>query len=152
MFMKALEKNQKQYTENGALGYKTTGSKIVDLNFGIPSYRREINKDLFLDALAEDKKLTLRWLLYLRDVRKGIGERNSFRQFFNVFIKEYPTLAEKFVKQVPIEEYGRWDDLVAIAIKTKNVKVATVLFKKIVDQFEKDVASYEKIYGKSPLL
>jgi hypothetical protein len=63
MFMKALEKNQKQYTENGALGYKTTGSKIVDLNFGIPSYRREINKDLFLDALAEDKKLTLRWLL-----------------------------------------------------------------------------------------
>lgn len=144
MFMKALEKNQKQYTENGALGYKTTGSKIVDLNFGIPSYRREINKDLFLDALAEDKKLTLRWLLYLRDVREGIGERNSFRQFFNVFIKEYPTLAEKFVKQVPIEEYGRWDDLVAIAIKTKNVKVATVLLQKIVDQLTKDLENYTK--------
>ena len=55
-FMNELAKNEKSITENGAVGYKTTGHKLVDLNFGIPSYRGKADLDLFDQAFAEDKK------------------------------------------------------------------------------------------------
>ena len=72
-FIKAMEKNEKKLTENGAVGFATEGHKIVDLNFAIPSFRTEVDTALFEEALNEDKVLTLKWLLFLRDVRGGVG-------------------------------------------------------------------------------
>jgi len=123
-FMNELAKNEKSITENGAIGYKTTGHKLVDLNFGIPSYREKADLDVFDQAFAEDKALTLKWLLFLRDVRGGAGERKSFREFALHLFNKYPKLALKFLDHINIAEYGRWDDYVWLwdNVKDKNVK------------------------------
>lgn len=126
-FMKELEKNEKSVTENGALGYKTTGSKLVDLNFGIPSYREEADLALFDKAFVEDEVLTLKWLLFLRDVRGGAGERKSFREFTLHFFDKHPDLALKFLDNVPIAEYGRWDDYVYLWDNVKDKRVKNLL-------------------------
>ena len=41
-FMNSLEKqlnNEKQLTKNGAIGYKTSGKALLDLNFAVGSMR-----------------------------------------------------------------------------------------------------------------
>lgn len=102
-------------TENGAIGYKTTGKAIVDLNFMLSSMR---NMDenaiwkLFLKAYNENPALAIVWLFFARDVRGGCGERNTFRVIFARLVNENDQIASKLVKLIP--EYGRWDDLVWI--------------------------------------
>lgn len=34
------------YTENGARGFKTTGKKLLDLNFGVASLRKESEQNI----------------------------------------------------------------------------------------------------------
>ena len=126
--MKMMKMQEVSYTENGAVGNSTSGSKLVDLNFNIPQYRqRGINKNLFHLAYQEDKVLTLKWLLFLRDVREGVGERKSFREFFVEFIKSYEKEARKFLQTVHLDEFGRWDDYVAIAFMTDNMSIRTLI-------------------------
>jgi len=98
-------------TENGALGYKTTKSNILDMNFKVPSYRRDKQPLLydFRRAISEDKLLALKWAFYLRDIRGGLGERESFRFLLADIGNSYPAIVEKLVPIVA--EYGRYDDL-----------------------------------------
>ena len=138
-FMKMIENDEKSITENGAVGFKTSGSKLVDLNFQVPSFRKAIDKDLFKQALKEDEKLTLKWLLYLRDVREGIGERKSFRDFVLELISYDVDLANIFIKEVDIAEYGRWDDYVDIAYRTDNDFIRNMILDKIDKQLVNDM-------------
>lgn len=42
VFMESLEKqlkSQKQLTENGAIGYRTSGRELVDMNFAVGGMR-----------------------------------------------------------------------------------------------------------------
>ena len=62
-------------TENGALGYKTTGRKLVDLNYMLSSMRNMEEKEIwerFLDAYAENPTLAILWLFFARDIRGGL--------------------------------------------------------------------------------
>ena len=100
-------------TENGAVAYKSSGSALVDINFKI-SAMREMEEGqivaLFRKAYAENPRLAMRWLGYLRDVREGQGERRSFR----VIIKDMANNGgAKIVNNlIPLfGEYGRYDDL-----------------------------------------
>lgn len=46
-------------TENGAVGYRTTGRKLLDLNFAVASLRSASEQDIadrFITAFFEDKK------------------------------------------------------------------------------------------------
>ena len=85
-FFKEMQLNEKSYTENGAKGYATTGSYLVDLNFKIP-YLRTLAQDEdfpyeeFDLAYQENPVYALKWLLFLRDIKQGCGERSSFRIF-----------------------------------------------------------------------
>lgn len=112
-FIEALEKvTNTSTTENGAIGYATTGKALVDFNFKIPSYRNthKISKLIvdFAKVWNEDKELAIKYLFYLRDIRGGLGERDSFR----TCIKEL-TLTDELDNRVFgwIMEYGRADDL-----------------------------------------
>lgn len=145
-FMEALENSQESITENGAIGFKTTGHKLVDLNFAIPSFRAKIDKDLFEQALKQDEKLTLKWLLYLRDIRKGVGERSSFRSFIKYLVQINHQLAKKFLEVVLIEEYGRWDDYVAL-LDIKDEEIVRIIGRKLKAQLLFDMADMNQ--GKS---
>ena len=143
-FMKMIENDEKVCTENGATGFNTSGSKVVDLNFRIPSFRRWIDEELFDKAIKEDAKLTMKWLLYLRDIREGVGERKSFRDFFVYLCDKHIDLANKMIKHVDLVEYGRWDDIVDIAYRVHNTYIKNHLVGNIIRQFNEDLASIEQ--------
>lgn len=138
-FVNELEKNEKVLTENGAVSYKTSGSKLVDLNFGIPKYRKEADLELFNLAYCEDKALALKWLLFLRDVRGGAGERKSFREFTLFFFNTSSQVAYKFLEVVPIAEYGRWDDVIWLWDRVKNPSIRLKLSDIICSQLWEDL-------------
>ena len=76
--------NNYQVTENGAVGYKSTGSALVDLNFRVTSMRNGITADdmnLFCEAMNADLEYAIKWLFFARDVRGGMGERDAFQRF-----------------------------------------------------------------------
>ena len=138
-FITELENNEKSYTENGSIGYTTTEHRLVDLNFKVPSYRDKIDSDLFDKALAEDKSLTLKWLLYLRDIRNGIGERKSFREFVKYLCNSHEDLAFKFISSVDIAEYGRYDDYVWLYVNINSSKIKNEIKDIIYDQIKTDI-------------
>lgn len=117
-FMNAIANemnNEKCLTTNGAVGYVTSGKKLLDLNFAVTSLRKQneqaiINK--FMDAYYENPVLAMKWLFYARDAREGIGERRLFR----IAMKYLSTLKPDVVRSVLklVAEYGRWDDVLCL--------------------------------------
>ena len=109
------EQNNRSYTENGAVGYETSKSALVDINYQVSSLRNssedEINK-LFDKAFHENKEYALRWLFFARDVRGGLGERRLFRICYRRLVEL--DIGAFYQNLINISEYGRWDDLVAL--------------------------------------
>ena len=114
-FMNAIANelnNETKLTENGAVGYRTTGKKLLDLNFAVASLRGAseqtiINK--FMDAYWEDPVVAIKWLFYTRDARQGLGERRLFRIILKHLAEEKSEVAQAVLKFA--SEYGRYDDL-----------------------------------------
>ena len=80
-------------TENGAVGFRTTGKALLDLNFAVASLRSASEHDIsqrFTKAFFEDKLMAMKWLFYARDVRGGLGERRLFRACMVPLAKEFP--------------------------------------------------------------
>lgn len=103
-------------TENGALGYKTTGRKLLDLNFAVSSLRSKSEADvekMFSEACGDDLNTAIVWLFFSRDIRGGgMGERRLFRIGLRYLAREFP---KKVIKLLPlIAEYGRWDDVLCL--------------------------------------
>lgn len=102
-------------TENGALGFRSTGKRLLDLNFAISSLRGEpdhVVEQKFADALGDDVNTAIVWLFFARDAREGAGERRLFRVGMRYLAREFP---EKVRKLIPlVSEYGRWDDLLCM--------------------------------------
>ena len=114
-----LEKvNNYQKTENGAIGYKSTGSVLTDLNFRVTSMRKSANgvtaddMNLFVQAMSEDLEYAIKWLFFARDVRGGMGERDCFQKLYMKYGEIYPAEAKATLKLVA--EFGRWKDVIDI--------------------------------------
>lgn len=102
-------------TENGAVGYQTSGKELVDLNFAAASLRKETEREIvnrFVKAFYEDKILAMKWLFFLRDARGGLGERRSFRVIAKAMAYDQTEMLEKLIDL--IAEYGRYDDLLCL--------------------------------------
>ena len=115
-FQQTLEQvNNMQQTENGATGYSKSGKNLVDLNFTVPSNHNNVsleNIQKFIQSLNEDLVHTVKWMFYLRDVREGLGERDSF---VNLYMTLYSNNQEAALKVLPlIPVYGRWKDVIDI--------------------------------------
>ena len=116
MFMKNLKETLNDdfnysVTENGALGYRTSGKELLDLNFSVSSMRNMSEEKIvekFVKAFYEDKILAMKWLFYCRD-RTAVGERRLFRICLKYLAEKHQDIAKEVIKLVP--EYGRWDDL-----------------------------------------
>lgn len=99
-------------TENGAVGYRTSGKELLDLNFAVSSLRRATPADIaarFTRAFFEDQVTAMKWLFFARDIRGGLGERRLFRVVLEYMAKNSPEYVKPVIRLVP--EYGRWDDL-----------------------------------------
>lgn len=116
MFMESLKKLldesfNESVTENGAIGYKTSGKELVDLNFAISSMRNMSEDEIiqkFVKAFYENKVLAVKWLFFARDVREGVGERRLFRICMRYLVEKHERIAKAVLPLIP--EYGRYDD------------------------------------------
>lgn len=104
--------NETCLTENGAVGFRTTGRKLLDLNFSTASLRNATDEQIinnFMDAYWENPELAMRWLFYCRDIRGGLGERRTFRVILKHLAQDKPDVVRSVIKLAAA--YGRWDDL-----------------------------------------
>ena len=127
-----------EYTTNGAVGHKTTGSKVLDMFATGAAMRERSDADvilLFKNAMAEDEVLALKCLFWIRDIRGGQGERRFFRVCMKWLANNNTNAALRNLQYIP--EFGRWDDLYTF-VGTKCEKAA---FKMIHDQLMLDLDS-----------
>jgi len=126
-------------TENGAVGYRTSGKALLDINFAVSSLRNEVPANIrarFAKAYYEDKLLAIKWLFYAGDVRGGLGERRLFRIGMEYLIQEEPAVALKLLKLIP--EYTRWDNLIVLLDTALHNEVVAI----IKEQLDSDMSNY----------
>lgn len=135
-FMESIKNelnNEKQTTENGAVGYRTTGKGLLDLNFSVASLRNASEDDIidkFIHAYFEDKLTATKWLFYARDAREGLGERRLFRVVMEEFAVQQPEIVRELIKFVP--EYGRWDDLWCMLQSNLQTEIIDMVQKQLI--------------------
>ena len=142
MFMQSLENhlnecNNRSVTENGAVGYKSTGKALLDLNFFTSSLRSANEQTIirkFDSAFQENPELALKWLFFARDIRGGMGERRLFRVILRHLVDQCYMVVKPFLKLVP--EYGRWDDLWCLLDSKANKCVAGIIREQLAQDME----------------
>ena len=109
------EQDNYSLTENGAVGYKSSKSALVDINYKVASLRNSDEDEivaLFNEAFRENKEYALKWLFFARDIREGLGERRLFRICYKRLFELDDVLFKQNLHN--IAEYGRWDDLICL--------------------------------------
>lgn len=119
------------YTENGSKAYLSTKDNLLDLFAKMGAWRYRINMDfnlkgqiiindddpfkILLKSYLTAPKETLCSLMYLRDIRGGLGERKLFRLFLiYLYLKrdDKQDLLDKTLNS--LFDIGRYDDIVFI--------------------------------------
>ena len=166
-FMDALTKNEKSYTLNDATAYRTSGSTLVDLNFSVSSLRQaavdfygkskhnryfySANSTmgavealrLFITSYEEDPLYTMKWLMYARHIKIGLGERDVFRMMLTKIGDLHPEMALQFIIGTELWSYGRWDDVLRIFFDTTSTILHDGLGELIANQFRRDFIGCE---------
>ena len=162
-FMDALTNNEKSYTANDGTAYRTSGSSLVDLNFSVPALR-QVAVDfygkskhnryfygadramdavealrLFITFYEEDPLYTMKWLMYARHIKLGLGERDVFRMMLTKIGDLHPEMALQFIIGTELWNYGRWDDVLRIFFDTTSGILHDGLGEVIANQFRRDV-------------
>ena len=146
-FLSKAKKYQDDHTfvisENGSIGYATSGKALLDLNFKVSSLRaygtEEDIRIEFNKAYAENPLLSIKWLFFAGDIRGGMGERKIFKICFNELCYLNPEVATLLIEYVP--EYNRWDSLLyKIDTNPLESKIISVLLQ----QLNKDLKDMEK--------
>lgn len=129
----------KSITENGALGYRTTGSALVDINYMTSSLRKMNDTDLinrFDNAYYENPLYAWKWLFFLRDIRGGMGERDTFRRIIKHMADLRP---DEMASLIPlIAEYGRYDDTWLLL----DTQLRPIVIKMINAQLQSDIDNF----------
>ena len=116
-------------TENGAVALKTTSDARLDF-FGTVGSLRSTDKHiartasagsslteheierinrLFSEAYKQDPLFATKIVFYARDVRGGLGERQTFRTILQFMAKHHPEALRPNLDLIGV--YGRYDDL-----------------------------------------
>ncbi len=99
-------------TANGAKTLPNSGDGLVDLFAAIGSSRGKDLSKLFSNAYGNDEVsniLAVRILLWVRDIRGGAGERQTFRSLLSLIENGDKVLTKALIRKIP--EVGRWDDM-----------------------------------------
>lgn len=134
--MQNVLNDEKTYTENGAVAYKTSGKQLLDFNFNVSALRNvgenEI-KEQYRKVFYEDPLLAVKYLFYLGDVRGGLGERRSFKICLTWLAENHPNVAKELLTLIPI--YTRWDNLWCLL----DTKIKNDVLKVVSDQLYQDI-------------
>ena len=110
-----VENQNVTLTDNGMVTNPTSLNKCVDLFFSIGSMRGK-SKDkvvnLFNQAYNENPLVASKILFWVRDVRSGAGERQTFRDVISFLTTNSPQTVRKNIGLIP--EFGRWDDVLVL--------------------------------------
>jgi len=113
--MTTVENQNVTLTDNGMITNPTSLNKCVDLFFSIGSMRGK-SKDkvvnLFNEAYNENPLVASKILFWVRDVRSGAGERQTFRDVISFLTTNSPQTVRKNIGLIP--EFGRWDDVLVL--------------------------------------
>lgn len=102
-------------TENGAYTYKSTGSECLDFFGTVGAIRDQSDREKisrFIRAFSEDRDTALKAIFFARDIREGLGERDTFRTVLEWLGVTEPEITRRLVPY--IAEYGRYDDLLCL--------------------------------------
>ena len=128
-------------TENGAVALNTTGDARLDF-FGVAGSLRTAQKErverLFAEAWKEDPLFATKIAFYARDVRGGLGERQTFRTLIRYMAKYHREALRPNLDLIGV--YGRYDDLYSL-IGTPMEDEMWAAMKK---QFEEDRVNLEQ--------
>lgn len=152
-FMELLKNNVKTTTTNGAVSYKTTGSALLDLNNSVPLLRNKAIEylsnsnlialdtilSLFKESVKEDANYTMKWLMYLRDINEGLGERSSYRLILTEIANNVPELVFALLQTKKLQELGRFDDLIYVWDNTTNENSKGYIFNYLKYQLSEDI-------------
>lgn len=123
-------------TENGAVALNATGNACLDF-FGTAGALRDtdtIRKErLFAEAYKESPLIATKILFYLRDIRMGLGERETFRELLRYTAIYHPEAIRPNLDLIGI--YGRFDDWYALI----GTPLEDDMWKAMKTQFEEDV-------------
>ena len=102
-------------TENGAVALNTTGDARLDF-FGTAGSLRGADKAritrLFSEAYKMDPLFATKIAFYARDVRGGLGERQTFRTILEYMAKYHPEALRPNLDLIGV--YGRYDDMYSL--------------------------------------
>lgn len=132
----------KTTTENGAISNVSSLNKVLDFFSKSGALRGDTKSAIsyFEKAFYEDEKLALRALFYMRDIRKGQGERDNFRHICYWLADNYPNTIIRNMIHIPL--FGRWDDLYALVLHPQTHNHALSIMK---EQFMKDIESSDSV-------
>lgn len=128
------------YAGNGARGYATTGTSLLDFSFAISTYRGKSEEEIirdFMKAFYETPEYALKYLFYSRDIRFGIGEKKVFVTVLKELAKTKNEALRPLLKLIP--EYGTWKDMLVLLNTPLEVDVANI----IKEQINEDYANME---------
>lgn len=142
MFMNDLKETLNEdfnvsVTENGAIGYRTSGKSLLDINFAVTSMRKMTEQQIvnrFVKAFYEDKFLAVKWLFYVRDAREGIGERRLFRICMKYLAETYRDIVKAVIELIPV--FGRWDDMWCLLDTDLKDNVINIVRNQIVEDMK----------------
>lgn len=141
-FAEGLEKTfseRNAFTENGAVGYASSGTALADFVFKISSYRNasdnKIGED-FGKVFKENPRLAIKAMFMAGDIRDGMGERRVFKVCLQYLLKQDRTdILERIIGLIP--HYNRWDTAVEFVFNEKTSETALEL---VAGQFGRDLA------------
>lgn len=113
------------YTENGMQGYKSTNNPYLDFLYKVSSFRGKSEDELkkivfdFISSIMNDenKKYLLKFILYIRDPRNGLGERALGRELVASLFKYFDFENKEDILTWAVNrlyDYSRWDDYVSL--------------------------------------
>lgn len=132
-------RNEKNYTrtENMAVALKSTGNALLDLFSMVGAIRQKDYDEvsnMFQAAFGEDKLLATKLMFYARNVRGGLGERETFRKMLRSLALTNPKIVIKNMELIPF--FGRYDDLYSLVGTPAENEMWVLLSKTILFDLE----------------
>ena len=131
-----LMESNKTKTEKGANAFKSTTDSLVDLFGTIGSLRgREVEEieNKFAKAYSEDPLTAIKMAFYARNVRGGLGERETFKIIIRWLAINHPEHIICNLAYIP--HFGRWDDMYVFI----DTPVEEYMWTTIAQQFLEDI-------------